>query len=214
MGKKDIELKTDEKFLITEYANKISGDIIARSDCKMCSSPLRKQVEKKFVNSKSYTAAFKILEKAEADISYGAMRRHLINHFIAQERALMVKDYSSSLLDMLEQKYDRRQQLVERIKIMQRRLYMVEAMAESLDFYDTLKAVDAVKKICDTITTHEKEVATMDTAMEPVDLLIINLKNIVQEKLRESPDQEVKDALMDVFNKLTDSVDGILVRKE
>ena len=215
MAKKgEIEVKGDVDYTISQFAKTISGEVIARSDCKVCASPLRKKIEKRYMESNSYKAAYQEVAKSKVDISYSAVRRHLINHFVAHERALMIKDYADSLSDILEQKYDRRQQLVERIKILQRRMYIVESMAESVDFYDTLKVVDAIKKLADTITTHEKEVSTMDRDMEPVDLLLVNLKNIIQEKLESSSNQDVNDALKDVFHKLANSVEGVLVRKE
>ena len=219
--KRDIGKK--EEYAIRIYSDSISDGPTVKVNCKVCTCPCRSDIEKKYTETKSYQDAFDVLAaKNITDISYHAVRRHLITHFLAHEQDLMVKEYAENLSGYLDQRHDKRTQILERIKMIQKQMYKVGSMAENANLLDNIKSVDALKKAAETILLHEKEIESMDRDLEPVTLLMHNFRNIIQEKAEELSNQghktfnnqDVSGILSDIFTKLMNSVEGVLVRKD
>ena len=207
-----IQKKGEVISLLSEYAKNTEELYPGRSDCKVCNSKYRAEIEEKYTETNSYKAAFRIVKGIE-DISYHAIRRHIDNHLVAHERALLVKEYSENVDKLVKMDFNRRNQLVERVAILHRKLFLIEALSENLDIDQMLKCADTVKKLSDSILTHEKEVAAIDQKMEPVIILVNNFKNTINKKMTEAPSNEVKQALYDLLDEIIKSSEHILVEK-
>ena len=199
--------------LLINYANDISEEAFFKKNCKLCQSPLRSDVEKKFLETNNFTAAYRVIEKSDENIDYSSVRRHLLNHLVVQQQQIAVKEYASQISDILKQRYNIRAQILERIKIMQRKMYVIESLTEGQNLDEMRRSVDAVKKLADTISAAEKDLQEIDQAMQPAQLLINNLKNIIHDELKNTQSDEVKETIKNIWNKLIHSVEEVLVPK-
>jgi hypothetical protein len=213
MGK-EIQKKSDVvPALLVNYADGISDGTISKKNCKLCQSPSRVEVEEKFLVTNSFTAASRILEKNGEDIDYSSVRRHLMNHLIVQQQQMAVKEYASQISSILKEHYNIRTQILERIKIMNRKMYVIEAMTEGQTLDEMRRSADAIKKLVDTIASAEKDLQAIDQTMQPVQILINNFKNIIQEELKKTNSDDVKEVIKTIWNKLIHSVEEEIVPK-
>lgn len=184
-----------------------------KKNCKLCNSKLKESVEAKFSETGSYKSSHKIIQDSGEDITYASTRRHLLHHFIEKERLLELGDYASNIQNLLSCPKNRVQSLRERIAMLENRMYKIELATEGEPLEEMRKSVDSLKKISDTIIAHESEIEKIRHQGEPVKLLINNFRAIMSEELK-GADQAVKTALMNVFNKLIQSVSDIVIDKE
>jgi len=190
-------------------------EITIRSDCKVCNSQYRLEAEKKFVDTGNNSrAAYLYLAGKGETMSYSSVYRHMIYHFLAQERNLLLKEYSGEIDKLMQQKYDKRKQLMERISMLTHRMYMIENMSEGKDLKEMLASADATKKLCDSITSLETELDKMDQEIKPVEIILNNLKNAVSEEMKianAEKNENMKNVLMRLFERVASSVEDILV---
>jgi hypothetical protein len=214
MSENEIEkVENNQNYLLAACTNEVNDEMMFRSDCRTCSSQYRKEAEEKFETTGSSKAAYVFLASKGEKISYHAVRRHMINHFQAQERNLMLKEYAKKVGSLMKHKYDRRQQLSERIAIMQSKIYDIEALSEGAELKDLMASADAIKKLSDSIAVSEKELDTLDKDMEPAKILVKNLTTIIKEEMSSAINEEVKLSLDRVFDKLINSIKNIRIEK-
>jgi len=213
MPKGEIEKKSID--LPLSFANKIPDKFIQRENCKLCKAECREEVEKQYAETENLKSAYNVAQKYDKNIGYHAVRRHILNHFVAHERALALKEYVKTLNEtVVSKKYSRRRQLVERVYMLQHRMAEMEAMTEGASLAEMAKTADAIKKLSDSITTHEKEIEVIDRKFEPVTILVNNLISIIDEEIKKRNDPKISECLASVYEKLTQSVQDTLIEKE
>lgn len=199
--------------LLIDYANGVAEEPTVRSDCKLCHSPHRMEAEKKFEETNSFKSIYVFLKDKGEDIGYHAVRRHLIHHFQAQEKRMMIREYSENIKDLMQHKYNKEQQLLERIAIMQNKIYTIEALAEGSALEDTIKSADAIKKMSDSISNVEKELDIIREGTKPAIIIVQNLATIIKEEMKLASNDEIKNTLERVFDKLMGSIKDIELEK-
>jgi len=190
--------------------------IISRSDCKVCNSEHRKEIERVFSETESYKAAYNTIKMKDLDISYDAVYRHLRNHFTPYLRSMIIKDYATNIDKMMQGKYNRKKEILERIRMMQNRMYEIESMTAGGSFADMLKSADALNKLNSSLSKLDEQLADMEREMEPIYMMLQNLKEVMHEKVKETNNPAVTQALTEVFSKLVASVkkNEILIEKK
>lgn len=190
--------------------------VIHRQDCKLCKSEYREEVETEFSVTESYKSAYLKIKYKDSNISYDAVYRHLRNHFIPYFRGMMIKDYAEHISQMKQGKYNKRKEIMERIRILQNKMYQIEALSAGGDLNELSKSADAVNKLMASISRLEDQLTDMDRDLDPVYLLLQNLKEVMNEKAQENNDPAIRQILKDVFTKLVAQVkeNEILVEKK
>ena len=64
-----------------------------------------------------------------------------------------------------------------------------------------------------TIASAEKDLQAIDQTMQPVQILINNFKSIIQEELKKTDSDGVKEVIKTIWNKLIHSVEEEIVPK-
>jgi len=198
-----------------DYTQNIKEDIICSSKCKLCQSKFRIEAEQKYEESnRNITAVLRFLKANGEEITHPAVRNHLVMHYQQQDTNIRVREYAKNLEPLLVQKRDKRSQLKERIAILEKESYDMLALTDGSDLDEKRKTADTLKKMFDTIIVCEKEIDIMDEALKPVDLMVKNLQVIVSEVIKEYKSEEVKRALMSVWDKVTASVADTFVESD
>jgi len=215
---KDIEKAEKHSFNSTlAQLTDIEAELAPKARCKLCNSTYREEVETKFDETNSLKAAYNILKDNNVDIDYHAMRRHLINHYVSQQRMLDIKEYAGSTLDRMKKsgRYIWRNQIMERIAIFNNQLYTIGSMSAGLDVDENRRSAEIMTKLNNSILSLEQELNQLDNQAQPVNILMNNLGSIITDEINSAnKDEKVKQALMNVLNKVINSVKDVVVEKE
>jgi len=201
MAEKQLQTKETTSTLCA-YSTFQPDKIIHRSDCKVCISEYREEVEREFSSSESYKAAYNKMKMKDTSVSYDAVYRHIRNHFTPYMRGIMIKDYAANIDRMMKIKYNRKDEIEERIRMMQNRMYEIEAVVAGGDLASMLKSADALNKLNSAIARLDEQLAEMEREMEPIYMMLQNLKEVMHDKMKEANNPAVTKALTDVFAKL------------
>jgi len=198
------------------YSDMQPDSIIHRSDCKLCNSEYREAVEREFSSSDSYKAAYNKIRMKDPSISYDAVRRHILNHFTPYMRGIMIKSYAKNIEKMMQSKYVVKQEITERIRILQDKIYDIGSMSSGANFVNTVKAADTLCKLTSAIARLDEQLIEINRELEPVYMVIQNLKDIINDVIKETNNPEITRAVKEIFTRLVESVkdNEIMIEKK
>jgi hypothetical protein len=197
--------KAEKCNVIVDFIDGFDG-VVNKSNCKFCQSKFRQKAEDEYDKLNNMKIVHKFLQSKGEEISYMAVRNHILIHYKKQERALKLQEYSGELKKWLAMRQDRRASIEGRIAILSNEMVLIAAETVPLSLDERRRSVDAIKKISDTITGLEDKQDEIEGRMEPVYILIENLKNIISSRIKKSTSEEVKRELMSVLEDLSKSV--------
>lgn len=199
---------TTSDTLICKIADKITDEDIeiVGPKCKTCASPYREEVEEKYEKTKNYREThrfFKTLEKDKEKLpSMPALISHIVDHYEQGRRNKKLKTYGASL----RKKYGRqtrRDGILESITITRHELYRLGAENNVIDDLDEVrKNCDLMNKMVATLVGLEKELYDFDKRLEPVEIFVEKLKDVLSDKIKSSDNPEIKNTLMSIFDSL------------
>jgi len=215
MADKDIvKAKNIEHPILSQIAT-VDAGVINRANCKFCQSEFRAEAEKEYeARGRNILLVQKFLVNKGEEITYPAVRNHLLNHYLEQEKNIKLKEYAQDLTLWVGITKNRRQAMVERIAILNKEMTTIAAETQGLSLDERRKSADSLKKLSDTIGILEDKISEVDNIMQPVEIVIQNLSNIVAEKIKSVKSAETKEALLDVLTQLSHSVSDIYIRDE
>lgn len=101
------ELHAVGKLLSSDVVN--STGFLVRSQCKICNSPLRKEAEELYENSKNCSEVKAWLENNGLEVCVQNVRHHMREHYGSMERMIALAEYCSDLQGMMEQRRSRKE---------------------------------------------------------------------------------------------------------
>jgi hypothetical protein len=210
---KDAKVVEKIDSMLMKYAEDMDDGECMEKACKLCTSKFRKDAEQLFdPGGQSFRAIERELTNRGETISYWGIRRHLLYHYMPQERAIRLKEYSKSIGQLIMIKRSRRDQLVERLAIINDLIYDLASRHSTLtDLSDKLRVADRVKLLSDGATSLEEKLSEFDTAMDPVDLIVESFSALLGQEMRDTKDENVKRVLMNVVDKLAEATKNIMV---
>ncbi|MFW6130898.1 MAG: hypothetical protein ACOC56_06905 [Atribacterota bacterium] len=210
---KNIEKSKAKSSIIQKYIHELDDEFHPRSNCKLCTWDLREEAEACFEKTNNFRAVHKFCEKNELNISYPAVRNHIKNHYQKIEQSVMLKEYALTIDKWLQQKTDRRTSLETRIAMLNNEMVILASQTEGQALDERRRTADALKKICDTITSLEDKIAEMDADMKPVFILIEKLRDLISYRIKNSKNDEVKTVLMSLLDDLSESVGNLEIEQ-
>jgi len=196
---------------IVDYASRLDSEFKPRTNCKFCMSEFRHAAEENYEKTKNITATFNFLKKHNEEISYNAIRNHIIRHYKKHEIQLKLKEWAEDIPAFVAAKKDRKSTLEERIAILTHQLAMICSETDGCCLEERRKTADAAKKLSDAITSLEDKIEEIDQSMEPVFIIIEKIKDIVSLRIKSNDSEEVKRELMTVLEQLAESVKTLQV---
>ena len=220
MAGKELTLQSDQNTILSQYADVLEKNALIKNkeNCKLCQSPFRAEAEMAYEETESFRAVYNFIKQKE-NITYQSVWRHLRNHYLPQRDDVLVAQYAVEIDKMMQLRRSRKQQINERIAILQRRMYRIEAATEGAELKEQRFTVKSLKDLSDTILAHERELESMEKGAEVVKMVIANLKLIMQEEIEDSENSDdnnnkgVKKALLRVWKKLADSLKEVEIDK-
>ena len=186
--------------------------IFNKTNCKFCQSEHRAEAEFEFEKTGSMKAAFRILkEQYKEEITYPAVRNHIINHYLVIEKKIKIKEYGEQLKGWINSERSRRWAMLERVGMLEREMVNIASETNGKDLDEQRKSADSIKKICDAIMALEDKISEMDKTLEPVEIVVTRLSDIISNEIKTSNSNEVKKTLSDIMKKLSESVRDLYI---
>ena len=182
--------------------NIVPYDDNAKANCKLCNSEFREQAEKEFERSGNYKGVFNFLKKEGEKISYPSVRNHLIYHYEGVQNRKLLKEYANDVNQWAELQGNPEEAIKRRVAIMERRLILLDASSDSLSLAEQRKNTELVKKLCDSMLTHEAKLEDHNQQLEPFRQVIEAFTRIVNMEAKEIEDKELKKQLVQILNKI------------
>jgi hypothetical protein len=209
MAKKEIKKVEKEQ----KFVSLIQDTQIIKTNCKLCQSKFRAEAEEKFEQSNNIRAVRRFLLDNGEEICYQSVRNHLLKHYLGSQRLESVKEWLEDVDRYSCSKYDRRINLYGRVKALNREFALIAAGTDGMPLDDRRRSADILKKLSDGVSGLEDKIDEIDNELAPVEIIIENLQGLLADKIKSTPNEEVKRAFMDLLNELSDTMGDMLVEK-
>ena len=179
--------------------------------CRICSLDFREEVESEYEKKRNYSHIKRFLAGRGVEITIRSISRHINNHYLPTIEKEKLSVYAADLPKFLEAEQDYRTQLRERIWILNKHLYDIVSDDGNTTLDDKIKMSGAMKNISDAIGVLEGKLSEIDMLLEPAEMVIIKIGNIIGEKIKASKDEASKKLLYEVLEELKESTDELFV---
>ena len=173
-----------------------------KTSCKLCNSEFKDEAEREYERSRNYKGVHNFLKKKKQEISYPAVRNHLIFHYGGKENKELLREYAKDVNQWVDLQGNPEEGIRRRIAILERRLILLDASSEALSLTEQRKNIELVKKLCDTILSHETRLEEYNQNLEPFRQVIETFTQIVNSEAKEIEDKELKQQLVKILNKI------------
>jgi hypothetical protein len=210
------KLKEEEKIVdnILGLVGPEKNIIISRSNCKFCQSKVRIEAEEEYEKTGNIKKVAEFLAINGDKISYLSVRNHIQLHYLKTNKRMKLMEYASDLNQWKENQITMREHMFERIAMMRREMCFIAADSEGLELKERRQSADTIKKLSDGIGTLEDKILLMDAGIEPAEIIIEKIRDIMGDKIKNSNDPKVKQALIEVLKDLSKNVSDLLFEKK
>lgn len=188
------------------YINSLPDDAPVRGNCKLCNTKNRKEAEALFERTGSIQAVYNFLREKSEDISYGAVRKHLANHYQQHQSDMSMKELVDRMgkwsnIDMQDEALLRRWAMW-----LDMEGAALAAENPNLPIQERRKNIELMNKISQQIITIRQYLRERHADMLPVEIVFKNLYRIIEIKIQDVKNPEVKKVLKDVIDQLEKDV--------
>ena len=188
------------------------NDPIVKSNCKLCQADCRAEAEAYYDSSPNYTGLVKWLKNNHSlEISYPSVRNHIIHHTKIAEKRQFLTEYSEDIKKWMNLQQDKVYAINTVIAILTKELIEIAAQGESMLTQDRCKNAETVKKLSDTLLLYQDKKVQYEQSLEPVVLVIKQLKSIIEDEIEHNSSAEAKKMLIKVLQRLQDNIGDIVV---
>ncbi len=199
--------------MITEYIDNLPEDAFVSNSCKLCKSKFKAEAEKEYeAKNRNARAAWLFLtDIKKEDISAPAVTNHFNCHYKKAEKMVSMKEYLTDLKGFAAAKRAKEHHLQLSALILEERLLSISAESKNANFNDQLRAVAAIKTCVDGLIGVWGEVDKMREGIEPVEIVIQRLRDVVSLELKTTNNPEAKKLVSIILDKFAQSVKDITV---
>jgi hypothetical protein len=195
---------------LTSLAEQSASAPIVRSDCKLCLSKHRREIEDYFEQSSNITSCHRLLKSKGEDISYRTVRTHLTNHYSAIEQQELVRNFTSELVRWRTVNIDRESRIGTLMAVLERRMIDIAANIDGRGGEETLKATDVLCKLASQILSCQSELDSVRKDREAVSQFLDQLQDVIRQHIDNSKNHEVKKGLIELVGSLESKIGGLL----
>ena len=195
---------------IADLAEQSASAPIVRSDCKLCLSKHRKEVEDYYEQTGNISQCHRLLRSKGEDVSYRNVRTHLSGHYAAIEQQEKVKNFTSELVRWRTGHIDKESRFGTVLAILERRMIDIAANIDGKGSDDTLKATETICKIASQIVTYQNELDNAKKDREAIGHFMGQMQRIIKQHVEDSKSSEVKKGLIELVTSLEQQIGGLL----
>jgi hypothetical protein len=127
---------------------------------------------------------------------------------------MKLKEYADDIGAWAPVITERRQNILERMTILRKEMCTIVAESDGLNLEERRRSADVVNKLSGSITDLEDKIDEIDGRLEPVEIIIDKLKNIIGLKIKDINDPKTRQVLMDVLHELSTGLSDLLVQEK
>ena len=190
---------------------------IEKPNCKLCQCDFREEAEMFYQKTENYHALFNWLkDKKNMDISYPAVRNHIIYHFKAQQQNEALVEYANDVKKWISGQPNRIKAIKSKMAILEREMVIIAALGEDLPIVERRKNAETLKKLADTLLVYQGKLEEYEKQVEPAAIVINELRIIITDEIRSNNNAKTNKVLTTVLSRLekSDSIKNILVNTE
>jgi ABC-type Na+ transport system ATPase subunit NatA len=194
-----------------------SQEKITKENCKLCTHDCREEVEKLYEDQKvkNISAIYKILtETRHMDISYPAVRNHLLYHYQVVKSNVDLAEYAEDLQQWVDKQRDKSHAVRSRIAILEKEMVTIAESSQGLDLVERRRNAEIIKKLAETIMALEGKLEDSMEKMKPVTIVFKQLQIIIDDELSQSQSTTARKVLTNVFERLRDSIGDMPLDEE
>ena len=199
-----------ESYVIPFFKTDAEGEI-SHPLCKICNSNCRKEAENYYENTPNYRALVRWLrDNHDLDVSYPSVRGHIINHYKAGQKYLLMEGYSDDIKKWMQMPNERIPALKKRRAILEREMVGLGADNDDKRGDERRKNIELMRKLADTLLNYDKQIDEIHKRMEPVTMVLTQLNIIMTDVAKKSHADETKEAFDEVLSKLENAIGDII----
>jgi len=209
----DRALGIEKKSMLVPY--KLSDTMrVKKVNCKLCNADCRDEAESYFERTPNYIALKNWLKDTyQIEISYPAVRNHILFHFKAKQREEYLGEFSEDVAKWKNMQENRVDAIKNRMALLNREMVIIAAETEDQNIIERRKSAETMKKIADTLLIYENKLDDYEKTLEPVTIILSQLKIIITDELKDINSNQVKKTLANVLGRLQDKVGDIMITK-
>jgi len=190
--------------------------VINKKNCKLCQSKFREEAELMYLKQRvpSYNGIMVFLKGRGEEISWPGVRNHLIFHFRAQQKKEFLTEYASDIEKWIKAQPNKILSLRKRIAILEREMIMIGVEGEDLPLIERRKNAETLKKLADTILVYEERLEGQEKTLEPVTIIVNQLRIIINDEMSHVGSTETKKVLVKVLERLQNKVGNMVIEEE
>lgn len=183
-----------------EYANKeLKTEIVCKTNCKLCNSKYRKDAEEKYARTGNMLNVHRFLQDSGEDISYQAVRNHLLIHYRRPELEERLREYAEDIHSWSKIRQEKEVIHREHIAILQRRIRLLEATTDDTNPEAQRKTAETVAKLIDQIGKEQERLEALKGDESSIKVLFLKFEDMVKVKLENMTSPEARVALVDLL---------------
>jgi len=210
---KEIQKHASGELIPYDNPDEVSTEIIS-SRCKVCNSSHKEEAEAMYEQRHNVSLVQRFLEKEGEKVSQNAVSAHMRNHFQSSKNISLLKWFDREVQHWDDLTYSRERSIKRWMSILTRELHILGSQSDSLQLEDRRRNVEQIRKVTETLNACDTKLHTLSQAAEPVQLIFKQLNIIVQDKLKETDNPQVRSFIVDVLEELQKETGDMIVGEQ
>lgn len=201
--------EVDTSSVIRKIQECVSESVINKSNCKFCKCDFRSDAEALWLQTGNISTAHRLLKSKDVDVSYAAVRNHLLNHFQKGVSNIQVAEYLSDLSEWRKSQLEKESRLELMISTLEKRIFEVSSMPyESDDQYR--RNSDIICKMMQQTVSLQDSLDKHRGSFEPITIFVKRLQEVIELQIQSSNNKEIRRALFQVVSTLEENIGDLL----
>lgn len=206
----DSSLTTTDSSYLKQLEENVKKSFKGKPNCKLCNSPNRIEAEKMYDDNKSLLSIHKFLESQGESYQYKSVCNHFSEHYERQQTDFMIAEYISHLTKMRVNQVIDLDRLETRRDMFEKSLITLAAKNDTTkDVSEIRRNASALKILNDSIISIESLINEIKKESEPVVIVLKTLQVLINESIKDTDSQDVKNALVKLLEDFEERVDGL-----
>jgi hypothetical protein len=183
----------------------VESCIVNKSNCKFCQSTQRQEAEDLWLQTGNISSAHRLLKSKDVDISYAAVRNHLLSHFQKDVSNIQVAEYLRDLSSWRKSQIDKENRLELMLSVLEKRIFEMSSVPKESDD-QFRKNSDVICKMMQQTISVQDSLDKHRGSIEPIEIFIKRLQEVIEIQIESSSSNETRKALVKVVSTLEKNI--------
>jgi hypothetical protein len=192
-----------------EYAGALSLSPVLKTNCKLCMSKFRNEVEEMFARDGNILKIHRFLLDKGEQVSYPAVRNHLEKHYREPFIAEKLKDYAEDLNSWSRIQQEKEERIKEHMTILDRQIKYIDACTDKHNITEQRKSAEVLAKLVEQIGKEEERLEKLKRDESPVTILLYRFEEMIKVKVNGITSPELKVVLLEILDEFAKTVEEL-----